>query len=79
MADSLNDIQQINPQANPQRTGSEGRYAWDVVEGCWFVVVEAAGYATVVSPLVGVPPAVTDLNLQMKKALNAVYLPLMRR
>ena len=79
LADSLNDIQQINPQANPQRTGSEGRYAWDVVEGCWFVVVEAAGYATVVSPLVGVPPAVTDLNLQMKKALNAVYLPLMRR
>ncbi len=79
LADALNDRQQINPQANPQITGSEGRYAWDVVEGCWFVVVEAAGYATKVSPVVGVPPAVTDLHLQLEKAANALYLPLVRR
>ena len=79
LADALNDLQQINPQANPQITGSEGRYAWDVVEGCWFVVVEATGYARKVSPLVGVPPAVTDLNLQLNKAANVIYLPLVRR
>ena len=79
LADSLNDIQQISPQANPQMTGGEGRYAWDVVEGCWFVVVEAPGYARTISPVVGVPPAVTDLHLQLKKAASAVYLPLVRR
>ncbi len=79
LADALNDVQQITPPANPQITGSEGRYAWDVVEGCWFVVVDAAGYARTISPVVGVPPAVTDLNLALKKAINAVYLPLTRR
>jgi hypothetical protein len=49
------------------------------VEGCWFVVVEAAGYARTISPVVGVPPAVTDLNLALKKATTALYLPLTRR
>jgi hypothetical protein len=79
LADALNDVQQITPPANPQITGSEGRYAWDVVEGCWFVVVDAAGYARTISPVVGVPPAVTDLNLSLKKATSALYLPLVRR
>lgn len=76
--DVLKGIQQIQPQANPQVTGDEGRYAWDVVEGCWYVVVTAPGYATVISPLVGVPPAVTDLNLKMEKR-QEVYLPLVQR
>ncbi|MBX3015943.1 MAG: hypothetical protein KF832_30765 [Caldilineaceae bacterium] len=81
LTDALNGMQQINPQANPQLTGSEGRYAWDVVEGCWFIIVEAAGYARKISPLVGVPPAVTDLHLALAPASLAkqIYLPLIRQ
>ncbi|MCB0005767.1 MAG: hypothetical protein KDE04_04915, partial [Anaerolineales bacterium] len=40
-------------------------YGWDVATGCWFVVVEAPGYATLTSPVVGVPPEVVDLNLSL--------------
>jgi hypothetical protein len=60
--------QVISPTVNPQVTGSDGRYGWDVAEGCWYVVVEAEGYPQAVSPLVGVPPEVTDLDLAMETA-----------
>lgn len=56
---------EISPAVNPQITGKDGRYAWDVVEGCWYVIVQAKGYQTKVSPVVGVPPEVTDLNLEL--------------
>lgn len=53
----------IDPFVNPQITGADGRYGWNVAEGCWYVVVEADGHETRVSPVVGVPPEVTDLDL----------------
>jgi hypothetical protein len=46
-----------------------------VVEGCWYVAVQAKGYKTRISPLVGVPPAVTDLDLKLTPGAD-VYLPL---
>ena len=55
----------IDPAVNPQQTGGDGHYGWAVPEGCWYVVVQAQGYATLVSPLVGVPTEVTDLDLQL--------------
>ena len=61
----LDGTQIISPSINPQVTGRDGRYGWDVAEGCWYVSVEAKGYYTQVSPLVGVPPEVTDLNLTL--------------
>ncbi|HZY41677.1 MAG TPA: hypothetical protein VFF59_06725 [Anaerolineae bacterium] len=69
---------QISPDVNPQITGADGRYGWNVVTGCWYVVVDALGYASKISPLVGVPPEVTDLDLELT-ALNLPnkrYLPL---
>jgi hypothetical protein len=69
--------QVISPTVNPQVTGSDGRYGWDVAEGCWYVVVEAEGYPQAVSPLVGVPPEVTDLDLTL--SLRTIYLPLVIR
>jgi hypothetical protein len=45
-----------------------------VVKGCWYIQVQAEGYQTLVSPLVGVPPAVSDLNVSL--ARRAIYLPL---
>jgi len=59
---------QISPNLNPQVTGSDGRYGWDVVTGCWYVKVSAPGYAPKISALVGVPPAVTDLHLALQPA-----------
>ena len=56
----------ISPQVNPFITNSQGYYGWDVALGCWFVIVEKTGYHTLVSPVVGVPPEVTDLDLQLQ-------------
>jgi hypothetical protein len=79
LIDALNGVERITPQMNPQITGSDGGYAWDVIEGCWFVVVSAPGYARVISPMVGVPPAVTDLHIALQAAGTSLYLPLLRR
>ncbi len=55
----------ISPMLNPQVTNKIGYYGWDVAEGCWYVVVTRTGYDTLVSPVVGVPPEVTDLDLEL--------------
>lgn len=55
----------FTPDVNPQVTDADGRYGWDVVAGCWYVTVEADGYAPVTSPVVGVPPEVTDLDVAL--------------
>lgn len=59
---------EISPNVNPFVTNNIGYYGWDVAEGCWYVVVEADGYQTLTSPVVGVPPEVTDLDLQLERA-----------
>jgi len=56
---------EIDPAANPLVTDVNGRYAWNVAAGCWYVVVSRAGYQTLTSPVVGVPPEVTDLDLEL--------------
>lgn len=65
----------IEPSMNPQVTGAEGRYSWNVSEGCWYVVVEAQGYLPAVSHIVGVPPAVVDLGIMMHRP--RIHLPLL--
>jgi hypothetical protein len=70
---------QIDPQVNPQVTGSDGRYGWNVVTGCWYVQVSAPGYQSKISALVGVPPEVTDLDITLvpdPTAKRFVFLPL---
>jgi hypothetical protein len=69
----------ISPDTNPQVTGTNGRFGWDVATGCWYVTVVAKGYETVISPLVGVPPAVTDLDLELKLSEQKIYLPTLRK
>jgi hypothetical protein len=73
------DTGRIDPAVNPQTTTPQGRYGWDVAEGCWYVVVQAEGYATTVSPIVGVPPAVEDLDLTLEPTISPLYLPLIAR
>lgn len=56
---------EISPNVNPFVTNNVGYYGWDVAEGCWYVVVSKPGYQTLTSPVVGVPTAVTDLDLEL--------------
>ncbi|MEZ4864464.1 MAG: pre-peptidase C-terminal domain-containing protein [Caldilineaceae bacterium] len=80
LAENISTSPQISPTINPQITGADGRYAWDVVPGCWYIAVSAPGYRAVTSPLVGIPPAVTDLNLQLEKQVGGnLYLPLVMK
>lgn len=75
----------ISPANNPQVTGSSGHYGWDVGEGCWFVTVRANGYEFLISPAVGVPPQVTDLDLALTPSNSTgskeslLYLPVILR
>jgi chitodextrinase len=55
--------ERISPNVNPFVSNAVGYYGWDVAEGCWYVRVVAEGYAPLTSPVVGVPPEVTDLDL----------------
>ena len=79
LPDLLFDPGEISPVINPQQTNSIGYYGWNVAKGCWFIKVEATGYKTVISPLVGVPPAVTDLNIKLDKNGGTVFLPFLRK
>ena len=71
LGNPLADPQEIDPTQNPLLTDHTGYYAWDVAAGCWYIVVMADGYETRISPVVGVPPEVTDLHLTMKKIGSA--------
>ena len=77
----VNNTAAISPTINPQTTGPDGYYGWDVVRGCWYIEVQADGYASLISPLVGVPPAVTDLDIKLTplgsgEGSSSVYLPM---
>ena len=65
MMNPVLDALSMAPAVNPQATNAEGSYGWNVAQGCYYVAVSAPGYATKFSPIVGVPPAVTDLNLAL--------------
>jgi hypothetical protein len=73
------DIIVVNPRINHMQTDSVGHYGWDVPTGCWYVVVEAEGYHTLTSPVVGVPSEVTDLDLELVSTKMFVYLPVIVR
>ena len=79
LADPLLFPPEIDPPVNPQKTNSIGRYGWNVAQGCWYVVVSAPGYKTKTSPLAGVPPEVTDLDMYLERGGGLIYLPLIRK
>jgi hypothetical protein len=53
----------LSPTTNPQITNEEGRYAWDVAEGRYRVIVSRPGFETTISREVVVPPPVLDLHV----------------
>jgi hypothetical protein len=73
-ASALNASEQITPTINPLITGQDGHLAWQLAEGCWYVVVQAEGYESQTSPVIGVLPnasAVNDLELTLEAAENS--------
>jgi hypothetical protein len=62
--------ERIHPNVNPFISNEVGYYGWDVAEGCWYVTVTADGYRPLTSPVVGVPPEVTDLDLQLTSGVD---------
>jgi uncharacterized repeat protein (TIGR01451 family) len=58
----------MQPDVNPQITGPDGQYQWDVLEGTYRVHVEATGYYPADSIVVTVPPPVTDLHIGLTPA-----------
>jgi hypothetical protein len=72
------DVVGMAPRISRQQTNEIGYYGWDVSDGCWYVTVSAEGYTPLVSPVVGVPPEVTDLHLSLAPIRN-IYLPSVTR
>ncbi|HEX8123401.1 MAG TPA: carboxypeptidase-like regulatory domain-containing protein [Solirubrobacteraceae bacterium] len=57
----------IMPKVNPQITGANGIFQWDVSAGRYRVVVTKDGYDTVTSGVVDIPPPVLDLHIAMQR------------
>lgn len=55
------------PDVNPQMTGPDGQYQWDVLAGAYRVHVEAPGYDAADSLVVSIPPPVTDLHVGLTR------------
>ncbi|MCZ7665841.1 MAG: leucine-rich repeat domain-containing protein [Chloroflexi bacterium] len=67
----------VVPLLSHQQTDADGHYGWDVQKGCWYVVVRADGYETLTSPVVGIPPEVTDLDLALApEGSSIIFLPM---
>ena len=57
----------ISPNVNPQVTGADGVYRWDVSAGTYRVVVSKPGYGTVTSTSVAIPPPVTNFDVALTR------------
>jgi Leucine-rich repeat (LRR) protein len=66
----------FTPALPIQNTTVAGSYGWDASPGCYFVTVQARGYAPQTSPLVGLPFVTGELNLALTHSGSLVYLPL---
>jgi hypothetical protein len=72
----------LEGQENPQTTGSDGRYAFDVPEGTYYLSVEAAGYMPYVSQPIPVSRATGPVEVLIplnRERTPQVYLPLVVR
>jgi hypothetical protein len=75
---TINGTQAISQMMNPLEAAPDGHYGWNIGEGCWYIVIEAPEYPTRISPLFGVPPQVTDLDIALPIEAERIYLPLLQ-
>ncbi len=55
----------ILPTTNPQVTGPDGSFGWDVVAGKWLVNATKIGFTSNSSQPLVIPPAATNLNITL--------------
>ena len=60
-------------QSNPQVTGEDGSYAWDVPEGWWRIKYEKEGYETTWSDWMAVPPIQMEVDVQLEQHQGLVF------
>ncbi|MEM7534605.1 MAG: carboxypeptidase regulatory-like domain-containing protein [Chloroflexota bacterium] len=77
--DRTNGTLRYLPAVRTQRADTDGRFGWRVAEGCWYVTVQAESYDSVVSPIVGVPPLVIDLDMSLVRNVYYLFLPVIDR
>lgn len=61
----------ISPHVNPQTTGADGKFQWDVSAGTYRVVVAKEGFVTVTSPGYDIPPPKLDAHIAMERPAPA--------
>lgn len=61
----------MRPQVNPQVTGPDGAFAWDVAAGFWRLRVRAFGYKPFTTAAFEIPPEVTGLVLRLRPSRAA--------
>jgi len=61
----------ISPHVNPQITGTDGRFQWDVSAGIYRVVVSKEGYETATSESYEIPPPKLDAHIAMTRPGSA--------
>ena len=59
----------ISPHVNPQTTGADGKFQWDVSAGIYRVVVQKDGFQTVTSPSYDIPPPKLDAHIAMTRVV----------
>lgn len=65
----------ITPNVNPETTGADGIFQWDVQEGTYRVTVTATGCQDAVSQSVDIPPPALDLHVRMTCSAGSVAAP----
>lgn len=65
----------ISPHVNPQTTGADGKFQWDVSAGIYRVVVRKDGYDTVTSRETTIPPPELALHVEMQRTGGGVVTP----
>ncbi len=58
-------VMSVANRTNPQTTGADGAYGWDVIAGFYEVTAHKDGCTDATSPVLSIPPAVTGLTLTL--------------
>jgi hypothetical protein len=63
------------PTTNPQTTGADGAFGWDVIPGTWEVQASKAGYVTSTTSPLSIPPSVTGLQISLTPTAGCETIP----
>lgn len=65
-----------NGQINPQITDAQGRFAWDLPDGRYYILAHKAGYVDNRTDPFDVPPPLANMNITLSRRPYLVALPI---